>query len=45
MLGDTAKEDGIYFLNMEQHNDVWSVMLREKHRITYHKTLGLQLEK
>lgn len=45
MLSDCSKEDGIYFLSMEQQNEVWFAMLNGKHRITYHKTLGLKLEK
>lgn len=45
MLGECAKEDGIYILSVENQGDSWCATLSGGHRVVYSKSLGLKLAK
>ena len=45
MLGECAKEDGIYFLSAENQGDSWCATLSGGRRVVYSKSMGLKLEK
>jgi len=45
LLGECPKEDGIYFLNMENQGDHWCSELGGRRRVFYSQVLGLRLDK